>query len=58
MCTNMQINLYEKMVVELDDHESMTDWWMDRRKVGMKEEGEEGLIKVLKKAFDLPSISL
>ena len=48
MCTNMQINLHEKMVVGLDDHESMTNWWMDRRKVGMKEEGKEGCwIKLL-----------
>ena len=41
MYTNMQINLHEKMVVGLDDHESMTNWWMDRREVGMKEEGKE-----------------
>ena len=48
MCTNMQINLHEKMVVGLDDHELMTDWWMDRRKVGMKEGGKEGCwIKLL-----------
>ena len=48
LCTNMQINLHEKMVVGLDDHESMTDWWMDRRKVGMKEECKEGCwIKLL-----------
>ena len=42
MCTNMQINLNEKIVVGLDDHESMTNWWMDRRKVVMNEEGKEG----------------
>ena len=48
MCTNMQINLHEKMVVVLDEHESMTNWWMDRRKVRMKEEGKEGCwIKLL-----------
>ena len=48
MCTNMQINFHEKMVVGLDDHEPMTDWLMDRRKVGMKEEGKEGYwIKLL-----------
>ena len=44
----MQINLHEKMVVGLDDYESMTDWWVDRRKEGMKEDGEEGCwIKLL-----------
>ena len=42
MCTNMQINLNEKIVVGLDDHESMTNWWMDRRKVVMNEECKKG----------------
>ena len=42
MCTNMPINLHEKIIVGLDDYESMTNWWMDRRKAGMKEEGKEG----------------
>ena len=38
----MQINLHEKMVVGLDDHESMTNWWMDRRNIGLKEDGKDG----------------
>ena len=43
-----QINLHEKMVVGLDDHKSMTDWWIDRSKVGIKEEVKEGCwIKLL-----------